>query len=483
MHAKTFSSGDTALTHAAANAAGHGPDGGATFTSLHRSEALGLTPPPTIIRTLKRPEGRAPGLTRREFVAGLGAAAGLAALPVTAAGAAPARRARKKVAAVVTHYTLNSHADVLVSRIFQSHMMNGTGAFPDLELVSVFVDQYTRDDISQKFARQFGFRLFDTIAGALTLGGKELAVDGVLLIGEHGVYPLSPNGQIMYPRRRFFEETAAVFRRCGRSVPVFNDKHLAWNWADAKWMYDTARELKIPFMAGSSIPGGWRHPEIEATLGARMTEAVGLSYGPIEGYGYHALEGLQCLVERRQGGETGVAAVQMMMGPEVYAQREKGRFSQRVFEAALKCRENTNRFKGTFESVVTQPAGFFIDYRDGLRAVVIHDTRDVNNEWVVAWDEAGKPEPPATVFWTQEARPMMHFGFLLQGIEEMIHTGKPTWPVERTLLTTGILAALFESRQKGGARIETPHLAITYQPTFTWKPVLPPPPSRPFTEP
>ena len=425
--------------------------------------------------------------SRREFATGLGtaalAAASLTALPRPAAAAAPGKRPRKKIAAIVTHYTRNSHADVLVSRLFQGHMLNGTGAHPDLELVSLFVDQYDKADISQAFARQHGFRHFDTIAGALTLGGKDLAVDGVLLIGEHGIYPLSATGQIMYPRRRFFEETAAVFRRCGRSVPVFSDKHLAWNWADAKWMYDTARELKIPMMAGSSIPVTWRHPAVEATLGARITEAVGLSYGPIEGYGYHALEGLQCLVERRRGGETGVAAVQLIEGPEVYAQREKGRFSQRVFDAALGRRENLNRFKGPFETVVRMPAGFFIEYRDGLRAVIIHDQRDANNEWIVAWDEAGKPTPPATVFWTQEARPMMHFGFQLQGIEDMVHTGKPAWPVERTLLTTGILAALFESRQKGGARIATPHLAIAYQPTFTWTPVPPPPPSRPFTEP
>ncbi|GDY20391.1 hypothetical protein LBMAG56_17360 [Verrucomicrobiota bacterium] len=425
--------------------------------------------------------------TRREFATELGAAAlgvaGLANLPQMATGAEPGRRVRKKIAAVVTHYTLNSHADVLVSRLFQGHMLNGTGAHPDLELVSLFVDQYDKADISQAFARKHGFRHFDTIAGALTLGGKDLAVDGVLLIGEHGIYPLSATGQIMYPRRRFFAETAAVFRRCGRSVPVFSDKHLAWNWADAKWMYDTAQELKIPMMAGSSIPVTWRRPAIEATRDVRITEAVGLSYGPIEGYGYHALEGLQCLVERRRGGETGVAAVQMIEGPEVYAQRDKGRFSQRVFDAALHCRENTNRFKGTFEEVVRQPAGFFIEYRDGLRAVIIHDMRDANNEWIVAWDEAGKPAPPATLFWTQEARPMMHFGFQLHGIEAMIHTGKPAWPVERTLLTTGILAALFESRQKGGIRIATPHLAIAYQPTFTWTPVPPPPPSRPFTEP
>ena len=171
-----------------------------------------------------------------------------------------------------------------------------------------------------------------------------------------------------------------------------------------------------------------------------------------------------------------------MCSSDLWEQRAKGRFSQRLFTAALNCRENTNRFRGPFEEVVTRPVGFFIEYRDGLRAVIIHDARDINNEWIVAWDEAGREPAPATLFWTQEARPLGHFAFLMQAIEEMFHTGKPTWPVERTLVTTGILAALFESRMKGGERIETPHLGIKYEPTFTWTPRPAPPTSRPFTE-
>jgi hypothetical protein len=152
-----------------------------------------------------------------------------------------------------------------------------------------------------------------------------------------------------------------------------------------------------------------------------------------------------------------------------------------LLAAALARREDPGRQKGPLEAAL-KPVAFLIEYRDGLRAAVLHDNGGVLNEWIVSWREAGRKETPATLFWTQEARPLGHFAFLVHGIERMILTGRPTWPVERTLLTTGVLAACFESRKQGGARIETPHLAIRYKPTFTWTEPRPPPPGRPFAE-
>ena len=84
------------------------------------------------------------------------------------------------------------------------------------------------------------------------------------------------------------------------------------------------------------------------------------------------------------------------------------------------------------------------------------------------------------MFWTQEARPFGHFTFLVEGIERMMHTGQPTWPVERTLLSTGMLDALLTSKLRGGVRLETPHLQIAYQPAAAWKRPPPAPPGRPL---
>lgn len=416
-------------------------------------------------------------MNRRHFLRRLAAGAATAVAPPLFADAP----ARKRVAAIVTQYTHNSHADVIVSRLVQTFTLDGRGSRPNLELVSLYVDQTPAKDMSRGLATEYGFRLCKGIGETILLGGKQVAVDGVLLIGEHGEYTISDTGQIMYPRRRFFEETAAVFRQTGQSVPVFSDKHLAWNWGDAKWMYDTARELKVPLMAGSSVPLTWRHPPLEMKLGAPAREAVGLSYGPLEAYGFHGLEAIQCLAERRRGGETGVKAVQYLEGDAVWTACDTGRFDERVFAAAANAREIKNRFRGELRAAF-KPAAFFLEYRDGFRAVLLHDTGSANSEWIVAWSEEGRDEPQATSFWTQEERPLGHFTFLVQGIEKMFHTGVPTWPVERTLLTTGVLDAIFQSRKQGGARIETPHLAITYQPTLAWTEPAPPPPGRPLSE-
>jgi hypothetical protein len=375
----------------------------------------------------------------------------------------------KKVAAVVTEYRRPSHADVIVGKILEGYNYDG-GAGPNLKLVSMYVDQFPDDDMSRALARKHGFRIYDSIAGALTLGGKELAVDGVLLIGEHGRYPTNARGQILYPRRRFFEGAAGVFTKSKRAVPVFTDKHLSATWADARWVYDKARELFVPLLAGSSIPLTWRRPELRLARGCDLVEAVQVGYGPFEGYGFHALEGLQCLAERRRGGETGVKAVQCLQGEEMWKALDRGAWSKGLLEAALA--RVPAHAPGDYRAPTAkaEDAGvFLLEYRDGFRAAVA-----LLNGWLHEGDGGaftfagklkGRDNPVSTHFYLQQPDPFAHFSWLVRAIDAMIQTGHPPYPVERTLLTTGVLDAAMTSRAEKHRRVETPHLAINYRPT------------------
>ena len=135
-------------------------------------------------------------------------------------------------------------------------------------------------------------------------------VDGVVVIGEHGKYPRNEKGQTQYPRWEFFQQIVKVFKDSGRAVPMFNDKHLSWNWDWAKQMVETSREMRFAYMAGSSLPVTWRIPSVEMPLGSRIREALCVGYGGVDSYDFHGLETLQCMVERRAGGETGVKWLQ-----------------------------------------------------------------------------------------------------------------------------------------------------------------------------
>jgi hypothetical protein len=376
----------------------------------------------------------------------------------------------KKVAAIVTEYRRHSHADVIVGKILEGFNHDG-GAGPNLRLVSLYVDQFPKGDMSRDLAKKHRFTIHDTIEGALTLGGKTLAVDGVLSIGEHGQYPDNAKGQKLYPRRRFFEEIAKVFAKTRKSVPVFTDKHLAATWDDAKWMYDRARELFVPFMAGSSLPVTWRRPPLKLPLGCELVEAVQIGYGPFEAYGFHALESLQCMVERRKGGETGVKAVQCLQGEEMWKSLDAGRWSKKLLEAAMAV--VPAHAQGDYRELTarTKDAGvFLIEYRDGFRAAVA-----MMNGWAHEGDGGafcfagqikGQEKPAATHFYLQQPDPFAHFAYLVKAIDSMIQTGHSPYPVERTLLTTGILDAVMTSVAEKHKRLDTPHLEkVKYQPT------------------
>ena len=375
----------------------------------------------------------------------------------------------KKVAAVVTVYTHWSHADVIVGKILEGFNYDG-GAGPDLKLVSLYVDQFPEKDMSRVLAKKHGFTIYDTIADAVTLGGKNLAVDGVLIIGEHGKYPTNDRGQLLYPRRRFFEEVAKVFERSKRSVPVFNDKHLSATWADAKWVYDRSRELFVPFMAGSSVPVTWRRPPLKLPKNCDLLGAVQLGYGPFEGYGFHALEGLQCMVERRKGGETGVKSVQCLQGEAMWKAMDAGQFSKELLEAVIALAPA--HAKGDYREICTKTkdAGvFLIEYRDGFRAAVAMLNGFLyegdGGAFCFAGKLKGQEKPAACLYYLQQPDPFAHFAYLVKAIDSLMQTGHAPYPVERTLLTTGILDAVMTSKAEGGKKIDTPHLAIKYAPS------------------
>jgi hypothetical protein len=404
--------------------------------------------------------------TRREFLRA--SAAGLALVRT------PDFPPRPKVAAITTAYHYLSHAYHIVGRFLDGFdARDGRGLHqPDFEVASLFIEQTPANDLGRDKARRHGVRNSPTIADALTLGTGKLAVDAVLLIAEHGEYPCNQKLQKLYPRGRFFREVLDVLTASGRSVPVFVDKHLSFDTVEAWGMVEAARLAKVPLMAGSSLPVTWRLPAVEVPVGLGWTEAVVASRGEIEVFGFHALEALQCMTERRdrKGRPQGVAAVTCLEGDAVWDAGGRGLWSRDLLGAALArsrtlnpgdVRRNTRDFvpppnRPTF---LATPVAFLLEYADGFRGSALILNGHVDDTTFAArigWDR----DPIVSTLFDLPAPPgARFFDPLVLRIEEFFRTGRPPYPVERTLLTGGALDALLESRLLKGRRVETPGLA------------------------
>jgi hypothetical protein len=387
-------------------------------------------------------------MRRRDFLA-----AAAASVP------AAAWQGPKRIAALSTTYHVRSHSDNFITRFLEGYWINEKYYQPPCKVVSLYMDQIHPADIGQRLAQAYGFPVTKSIADALTLGTGKLAVDGVLLVAEHGNYPFNDKQQQLYPRYEFHQQVVDVFRKSGRSVPVFSDKHLSYDWNKAKQIYDWSKELKYPLMAGSSVSVTFRRPELDFPLDTVLTDALMVGGSWVSDGGiFHNLETLQCFVERRKGGETGVRAVQRIEGPAVWKAAAEGRWSKELMQAALARAEKPG--SGRPEDV-KNPVLCMLEYNDGFRAATLSLGGFVS-EYLVALRMKGRKEIAATNCY-DPIENSNNFSPLVHAIAHMYQTWQHLYPVERTLLTTGALSFLMESAFQGQKRIETPMLRIAYR--------------------
>jgi hypothetical protein len=416
----------------------------------------------------------------------------------------------------------SSHAQHLADRFGMGYARDGRWHRPLWDVVSMFVDQpparqLCKADLAPLRAAEFGATIYTTIAEALRCGGAALAVDAVLIVGEHGQYASNRYGQQLYPRWEFFQAVTQVFRQDGRSVPVFSDKHLSYDFDRAVQMVQASRNLGFVLLAGSSLPCGYRMPPLELPLGrCEVREALVVCSFEGDGGWFHGLESLQCMVERRRGGETGVATVHATKGDDVWPSLESGLSGRggwdeggvdpELLEHCL-CRSQQLRNVEEVErplpaassgataegggisteplyswrfptarqarAVVSEPRMIRIQYRDGTRGSVLFLkglVGDLTFAVRIGSSSSGDDVVLSTLFNNDTIAPMSFRNFgtaslLMQAVEDMFETGKAPWPIERNLLTTGLTAAAAESFHSSGAPLATHQLAsVRYLP-------------------
>lgn len=406
-------------------------------------------------------------ITRRSFLA---ASAALAASGLArGASAAP----RRRVALIGTEVRRHSHAQHFLDRLLHGYAWHGGWHTPEVDLVSLYIDQFPEGDLARATAKRFDVPIYPSIAEALTMGGSDLAVDGVVLIGEHGRYPRNEMGQTLYPRYKFFKEVVNVFESSGKSVPVFNDKHLSTDWGECVEMVEDAKRLGFAFLSGSSLPVTWRMPAIDLPYDTPLAESVCVGYGGVDSYDFHGLETAQCMSDRRRGGEVGIRSVEALRGERMWERLATLDSTTKLVLAALS-RSHSLPVEGGY---LTDPISidwarrnfaegfaYFIEHRDGFRTtlVMLPVIQDFNYAGLNG--ETGEvlscqmylPMPGRAASTAEFFNPLVHH------IETMVLEGKAPYPAERTLLTSGMTLAAVQSLHRDGAKVETPEMEVRY---------------------
>jgi hypothetical protein len=209
--------------------------------------------------------------------------------------------------------------------------------------------------------------------------------------------------------------------------------------------------------------------------GTPLAESVCVAYGGVDSYDIHALETAQCMSERRRGGEVGIRSVQALRGAAMWDRlaQPDHEASRRLMVSALTRSHNLPVEGGYYTGRISFewarkafPDGlaYFIEHRDGFRTTMfLFPIQDFNY--------AGLRSDTGEIISCQMYLPMPTHGSttadffhpLVRHIEDMVITGQVPYPVERTLLTSGMTLAAVASLHQGQVEVRTPEMEVRYE--------------------
>ncbi len=361
----------------------------------------------------------------------------------------------KRIAFLVESWYPASHADVIGSRFLEGYRLGGRTYPAPLGIASVYTESPRASDQTRTLAARYGFRVAASVADALLEDPRaarpRLMVDGILIATREDP-PRSGELPSPTPRLRLFREVLRILEQTGERVPVFIDKMLAANWADAQTIVAEASRRGIPLMAGSVLP---YTPFDRPVRTGKVDAAVALTSAPYWAFAFHTAEFLQGFLEQRGTRETGIASIRDV-GASYPALPDRDRWGGRLFDALLGGEGRWGPARGQ------DPVVLLIQYVDGTRAVLAILPRGATeNEFLLGAQYPGGGTSTGGLQLQQA--PFDHFSHLVHALAEFYRTGRPVVPVERALLTTGIVLLGQASRDSGGRAISSPGLAVTYQ--------------------
>ncbi len=378
-----------------------------------------------------------------------------------------------RIAVLATEFSPRSHVDVIASRWVKPPPSDAKygWASPQTQIASLHVAQSPENDMSDKFCQENGIPKYPSIAEALTLGGTDLAVDAIILIAEHGRYPLNEFQQKLYPRKEMFDQIVDVFQRSGRVVPVFLDKHLSWNPAWAHEMYWQIKDLGIPFLGGSSLTHCPLLPAMPPTAGpGGYKEIVAMYSNEVESYLFHGLEVIEAVIERAPRGHIGIESITAWPNDEAWDALERGEFSATLFEQSARAvsEEALASLRQLREERGQPVYAFQLLYADGLK-VTQFMTHNVVRKWSFACEYAGSDPSIASACVDPGTRAEFHPSFArLNGqIQNLFLTEKPPISLNRLYLTTMATAACMNALAQPGIPFHAPWLSLPVQRQFT----------------